>query len=316
MVRHTTLLTGPLAAAMTVLALAAPANALRPTDASADASADASCVEHDARQQARADKDTSHFTAAQVAAIERKADRLAAKRGLTKNARGEYVKPGALAAAAFAPVTVNTWVHVISDGTNGKLSNTQISQQMQVLNNAFAPAGIQFSLAGTDLTVNASWYTITSGNERTIKAALRQGSRDDLNIYTGRLGNDLLGWAYFPSQSDLTLDGVVLLDQSFPGGNATNYNLGDTGTHEVGHWFGLYHTFEGGCRDRDQVSDTPAEKSPAYQCPVGRDSCRQHSGLDPIRNFMDYTYDSCMDHFTPGQNTRMQNQWTLYRAGK
>lgn len=318
MFRHTKLLAAPIVGAMTVLALAAtPAHAARPAS-----EAGPSCIEHSdevSHAEGRGTKDKSHFTAKQVDAIEAKADRLAAKRGLTKNAKGQYVRkpgPGTPPATAFTPVTVDTYVHVISDGTQGKLTATQIADQMTVLNNAFASSGIQFRLAGSETTVNASWYTIGNANERTIKTALRKGTKDDLNIYTGNLENDLLGWAYFPGESDLTIDGVVLLDQSFPGGNAANYNQGDTGTHEVGHWFGLYHTFEGGCRDKDQVADTPAEKSPAYQCPTGRDTCRSNAGADPIHNFMDYTYDNCMDHFTAGQTTRMQNQWTLYRAGK
>lgn len=215
---------------------------------------------------------------------------------------------------------VNVYFHVVRSGTgvsNGDITTQMINDQMTVLSNAFAPWGWTFNLVTTTRTTNTTWYNGCYGSSETaMKNALHQGTADDLNIYTCNPSGGILGYATFPSSytSAPLKDGVVLLHSSLPGGTAVPYNLGDTGTHEVGHWMGLYHTFQGGCNGNgDLVSDTPAEKSAAFGCPNGRDTCRSKPGLDPITNFMDYTDDSCMFQFSTGQDSRMDAQFTTYR---
>jgi len=226
-------------------------------------------------------------------------------------------------------IVIPVAVHVIRKGTgtsNGDIPQSMIDAQIDVLNDAYggltggANTPFTFVLQSVDRTTNTTWYTAGPGSnaEAQMKAALHTGGADTLNLYTSNPGGGLLGWATFPwwYSSDPSDDGVVVLYSSLPGGAAAPYNLGDTATHEVGHWLGLYHTFQGGCsKNNDYVSDTPAEKTPAYGCPNGRNTCtgRRYPGNDPITNFMDYTDDSCMFQFTSGQSTRMNTMWGTYR---
>ena len=225
-----------------------------------------------------------------------------------------------------ATVTIPVVVHVISEnGTRagGNIPDSMVNAQIDVLNESYAgltggaATEFAFQLTSINRVTNSAWYPIiyNSSTERQMKSALRVGGKNTLNIYTGLLSDDLLGWATFPKRKLDSYDGVVMLAESAPGGTASPYNLGDTATHEVGHWLNLYHTFQGGCNGQgDQVSDTPAEASPAFGCPVGRDTCPTKPGLDPTENFMDYTDDACMNVFTAGQATRMINAWNAYRA--
>lgn len=229
-------------------------------------------------------------------------------------------------AGTGAPTTIAVWVHVLRKNTTvagGNLPMSRITEQIDVLNDSYtgrtggARTGFRFSLEGVTRTTNASWFNLTGyGQEIAMKTELKVGGPETLNIYTAKLGANLLGWAYLAQDADEVgvLDGVVVHFQSLPGGSFSIYSEGDTATHEVGHWLDLFHTFQGGCEgDGDQVADTAPEASPAFFCPEGRDTCAG-GGLDPITNFMDYTQDSCMFEFTPGQGARMQQAWAAYRA--
>ncbi len=207
--------------------------------------------------------------------------------------------------------------HVIYSGSSGNVPQSQLQAQIDVLNAAYASSGYSFFISSIDRTDNAAWFAMQPGTtaEQQAKSALVISPTTTFNFYTANPGGGLLGWATFPWNlaSNPTQDGIVILYSSLPGGTAVPYNEGDTGTHESGHWLGLYHTFQGSCSStNDRVSDTPAEASAAYGCPVGRDTCRA-SGVDPIFNFMDYTDDSCMNTFTPGQSARMQSIVSTYR---
>lgn len=209
--------------------------------------------------------------------------------------------------------------HVVRSGTarsQGNIPDSMIASQISVLNAAYAGTGFQFYLASTDRTTNSTWYTKCYGSgESKMKQALAIDPAHNLNIYSCAPSGGILGYAVFPNSyaESSYRHGVVLMAESLPGGTASPYNLGDTGTHEVGHYLGLYHTFQGGCASPgDSVSDTPAEASAAYGCPTGRNTCSA-AGNDPITNFMDYTDDSCMNTFSAGQDTRMDSLFTQYR---
>lgn len=227
-------------------------------------------------------------------------------------------------------VTVPTVFHVVSrerlSSTAATRMDTMIAEQMDVLNDAFAgttaadaaDSPFRFDLVKTTHTVNPTWNTVVPGKvERDMKRALHVGDATTLNVYVADIGGGLLGWAYFPkgyNNGRAFIDGVVMLDESMPGGTAGKYSLGDTLVHEVGHWMMLEHTFARGCSAAgDFVADTPREAGPQFDCPTGADTCTA-PGLDPIHNFMDYTQDSCMNMFTPGQVERMNDAWLAFRA--
>ena len=246
-------------------------------------------------------------------------------------------RPEARAARrAVRTLTVPVAFHVIrknATADGGDLPQAQLNAQIGVLNAAYQSSGFRFALVSTSRTTESSWFNMVAGGssqpryergsakEHKMKGALYQGGPRTLNIYTASLGKQVLGWSYFPSEfvggkaRARYLDGVVVDYRSLPGGSLAPYDEGDTATHEIGHWLGLFHTFQNGCNaPGDFVPDTASEASPAFGCPVGRDTCGAQPGADPISNFMDYAQDSCMSSFTPGQGERMRTTWAAYRS--
>src|SRR3569833_4546431 len=187
-----------------------------------------------------------------------------------------------------------------TDGT-GHITDDQVRSQIQILNEDYqaianshgAPgnnAGIKFVLArfdpngnpttGIERVTNNAYFAEGDSGTSPMKTALHWDATKYLNVYsTGldTLSTPLLGYATFPF--DLSgapsQDGVVLTYASV-GHNAAYapYDLGASATHEIGHWLGLYHTFQRGCgtaskpySTADLISDAVAEGSAARAFP-------------------------------------------------
>ena len=230
-------------------------------------------------------------------------------------------------------VTIPVHWHIITTATGGGDVSALVPDQMQVLADAFAGSKFAFQLESTEVRANNAWFFAEAGSadEIAMKAALRRGGPDSLNIYTTN-GDVFLGWATLPFfyKFSPSYDGVVLWWAALPGTGLAGesedepdgiltYDQGDTGTHEVGHWLGLDHTFAGGACSHpgDKIKDTPIEAEPQFFC-APRDSCvgSPFPGDDPITNFMDYVDDVCMDNFTSEQTKRMRKQWHAFRDKK
>ena len=239
---------------------------------------------------------------------------------------------GLAAGRALRKTTVDVYVHVITtDAGKGGVSKRRIKKQIDVLNKAYAgktsrsskktPFTFKLKTKNIDQVRSSAWHSwsnpeVDLTDEVQAKTALHRGGRDDLNIYIAALDDGLLGYSSFPDDPTLALDGVVVLNESLPGGSAQGYNKGDALTHEVGHWLGLYHTFQNGCAaPGDQVDDTPfqADGVNIFSCSSKLDTC-VGKGKDPVRNFMSYGDDTCLNRFSKGQVARMATMWRAYRA--
>ena len=257
-------------------------------------------------------RDTRDVSRSEQRAIALRTDRILARKGY---------QAGTDAAATIASASVPVYIHVMLDKNgNGNVTATQITNQIAELNQDFgggestaaANTGFTFYKAGVDRYYNSTWHA--DRQSTTYRSKTRLGGANALNIWL--VDFNYLGIATFPWDyaSNPKIDGIRVQYSSLPGGSITNYNEGKTATHEAGHWFGLYHTFQGGCTStNDEVADTPAQSSSTSGCPTGRDSCSL-PGLDPINNYMDYSYDNCYNQYTPNQSSRISQMWTAYRG--
>jgi PKD repeat protein len=130
-------------------------------------------------------------------------------------------------------------------------------------------------------------------------------------------GSGVQGYAYFPFNNPV--DGIVVLHNAFGTvGNLKSYtNMNRTLTHEMGHFFGLYHTFhettscssETNCTTAgDRVCDTPPT---ILNASCSAPAC---SGTQQVANYLDYTSQTCQDMFTEGQKTRMRTTLETQRT--
>ena len=254
---------------------------------------------------------------------------------------------------APAPVVLPVVVHIIHDNGPENISDVQVMTAIQHLNEAYANTGyydpsdgvntnIQFCLAERDpdnnptngITRDVSPYTVMStaadpmafyNNDQNVKNVRRWNPLCYINIWVVKTVSSLSGaYASFPSAAGTDFDGIVIQARNFGGSYAGDVFI----IHEMGHYLGLYHTFQGGCTntdcsvDGDQVCDTPPDASTtAIGCDQTMNSCSTDvlSGFttdqnDLIQDYMDYGNTGCMTVFTQGQSDRMNGFIQTARA--
>jgi len=237
-------------------------------------------------------------------------------------------------------------VHIIHNGGPENISNAQVQAAINNINAKYLPNNgyqIQFCLAQRDpqgnattgITRDVSVLTTETMelDDVTLKNINRWNPTCYLNIWVVKeilsisMGSGVIGYGFFPSAYGTNIDGVVIESTSF-GVNAATDAIG---AHEIGHYLGLYHTFENGCvnnnclQDGDQVCDTPPDQTTFASCNPSSNSCSTDAN-DPSSNnpfttdvpdlsddYMDYSAITCYNQFTPGQYDRMQYFLTTVR---
>ena len=277
--------------------------------------------------------------AERLQAIDQRAEAFAAQRAAQRAKGGSAAKT-----SSSVIVTIPVVVHVLYNTAAQNISDAQVQSQIDVLNadyhklnadqskvpSAFAgliaDVGVQFVLAKRDPSGNATTgivhkSTTATSFDDTDKMKYSSKGGDDawpaasyLNLWSCNLGGGLLGYAQFPGGAAAT-DGVAILYSAFGSGGtaASPYNLGRSGTHEVGHWLNLRHIWGDANCGNDQVSDTPTQQTSNYGCPTfPHTTCSNGANGDMFMNYMDYVDDACMQMFSSGQGDRMD---ALFASG-
>ncbi|PNS19973.1 hypothetical protein CAC42_7940 [Sphaceloma murrayae] len=227
-------------------------------------------------------------------------------------------------------IEVPTYFHILTKTSNAaSITQKMIDDQLTSLNSAYNPYSIRFKLIDTTFTANDAWAVASGSDMDAMKRALRKGTYNTLNLYFhSDLSGSILGTCTLPSDigpgrpnpSIYNADGCNVAAQTMPGGKISGYNLGKTAVHEVGHWLGLLHVFEGySCSGNgDFIGDTPMQSTSTDGCPTkpAKDSCPTLKGSDLVHNFMDYSTDACYERFTTGQMQRVRSLWAKFRQGR
>lgn len=236
--------------------------------------------------------------------------------------------------------------NVIGGEGNSNITDEQVYSQIKVLNNDFrkkiGTLGYNTNQVGADMEVEFYLATIdpdgnpTTGinrvysakaafdilGERNVLSNLSYwDSNRYLNIWVTTIADNYIGYGEFPTgefdgldlteTSELT-DGVFIDHEvfGFKTGTANQgiYQYGRTLTHEVGHWFGLIHTWGDSYCGDDYCADTPPTENSnsSSNCRNKFSTCKGVRTQNMIENYMDYTPDSCMNVFTVNQKERMR----------